>query len=146
MIGFNTPSIRDQGERFKFFRRLVEKGRREMALDLKKTLSHVTAIEQGKISPDHSDLITLFAGFGMNSGWLITGKQGIFTYRGEKTPVHAYLMGTMLPYNGLEPEIRQFDRLFRGLRGPGLKKQILVELEEIIAKIQGIFNEAGEPG
>lgn len=102
-----------QGKRFKLFRQLVGKSPGEMAVELNKPPAHILSIENGEISPLPNDISVLYKGYGLNFTWLSFGKENIFYFKGEKTPLTAYLRGTLTQ-----------------LAAPA-------ELEEIIKKITG---------
>jgi len=120
----------NMGKRFKLFRQLVEKSCREMASELKKPLSHILRIEKGKVMPTLDDILELYKRYGLNNGWLMCGNENIFLKKKPKTPDHAYIIGMLAQYEGMEIYV------------PCKKKQLPVELQEIIRKIEHFLKRA----
>jgi transcriptional regulator with XRE-family HTH domain len=123
------------GKRFKLFRQLVEKSRREMASELNQTPDYISGIEEGNVLPTIDEILKLYISYGLNGSWLYFGNVNIFRDKGPKTPDHAFIIGMLAQYEGMEAYI------------PCKKKQLPAELQEIIGKIQHfIKNKQQLPG
>jgi transcriptional regulator with XRE-family HTH domain len=77
---------KETGARLRFFRLLLDKSEKQMASGLNITPYHLRLIENGEKEITQKIIIQLCVDYGINTSWLYSGQQFIFSHPGEKVP------------------------------------------------------------
>ena len=117
------------GERLRLFRQLVGKSQSELAGDIKQSTGFVKMFELGQWQGRPPDFKEIYRDYGLNSTWLMTGKQDIFISKGVKTPDYIYILAALK--NCSHPLLVQLKELLLNFYAQGSREELLKNLEEL---------------
>lgn len=123
------------GERFKKFRKSIDKAQHHLAEELGVFQSTITNFELGKTFPNIGYLYRFYEKYGLNIHWLFTGQGYKFIHDIPERPDLSYIMESAPIFGGTR--YNDYMDLLKHMQLPEIEKIIfakLTELKEIYKK------------
>jgi transcriptional regulator with XRE-family HTH domain len=120
------------GERFKKFRKSIDKAQHQLASELSVFQSTITNFELGKTFPNFSYLHQFYENYGLNIHWLFTGEGNKFVHELPGRADLSYILEAGLKYESNRHD--NYVDLLKHMQIPEIEKILfakLVELKEI---------------
>lgn len=126
------------GDRFRIFRQLVLKTRREFADEASLPEEYIAQIEWGAVIPGILSIEYYYKEYGLNLTWLVSGDGNIFYKKGPRTPHHAYQIDTKMDYR--DAEFQEYLAIVKQMQIPEMKQDLISMMKHIKDDYQPYFD------
>jgi transcriptional regulator with XRE-family HTH domain len=137
MIENSNRYKKEIGDRFRIFRQLVLKTKREFANESSLPEDYIAQIEWGDVLPGILSIEYFCKEYGLNLTWLVTGEDRIFSRMGPRTPRHAYQIDRVMDYK--DPEFKECITVVSQMRIPEVKEDLIAIMKQIRNDYQQFF-------
>ncbi len=138
-----NQQLRGIFKRLDFFRQVNDLPVEEFEKMLKVVPGFLERLNRGKLNQRETlpNFTPLYKKYGLNSAWLLSGREVMYVFKGSKTPVEIYLLANLS--TTAPPGFKRMFSLKKLLDTQAILEEVLATQQELLLKVNALCNREG---